>query len=473
MPTETTIQADVAPGNETGIYYITICNLPFGTSWQQLKDWTRTACVVDHIEVFQGSTSGWVRVKGRENFENAWSKEILPKSASVGVDMTAGLLNGGIFNGRLIVASDKNRSHSIKIRELVVPQQRTQKSQQGPQIPQTPRYQPAHIPPARHMLPTPMTTLPPYSIAPEQVGQPLQTFMSISDPRFVSHPLSTQGYTQQPPTIVATSAPLGPVTYAAVGPGTYYTYDYETGSPPNPIAYALPNQPEGAQFALPYLGLDEHSDLYPECKYSTREPPYRSEHVLTEPRKLHVSPFPQQARVEDVKSWIRRRVDKTKIDSMEIPKNSNSKYLRGYVLVVFDSVSAANTAIEQLNKARFQGRRVIARPTREGAIVDQPGFSHETTTWDEPKSTDTNNPTAAHRARDGGSHRNEKTQRPKNRETKSASSDKKKVPLPDKKASGSQVDKKAPSKKPPSQEEISRKDEGPVIVDGTCQRHDK
>jgi hypothetical protein len=125
-------------------------------------------------------------VKGRENFENAWGKGIPPKSAFVGVDMTAGLLNGGIFNGRLIVASDKNRSHSIKIRELVMPQQRTQKPQQGaqmpqqrPQIPQTPRYQPAPIPPTRHMLPTPMIASPPYSIAPEQVGQPPQAFMTV------------------------------------------------------------------------------------------------------------------------------------------------------------------------------------------------------------------------------------------------------------------------------------------------------
>jgi len=29
MPTEATIQADVAPGNETGIYYITICNVSY------------------------------------------------------------------------------------------------------------------------------------------------------------------------------------------------------------------------------------------------------------------------------------------------------------------------------------------------------------------------------------------------------------------------------------------------------------
>jgi len=127
-------------------------------------------------------------VKGRENFENAWGEGILPKSAFIDVDMTAGLLNGGVFNGRLIVASDKNRSHSIKIRELVMPQQRTQKPQQGaqmpqqrPHIPQTPRYQPAPVPPTRHMLPTQMTASPPYSIAPEQVGQPPQAFMTVAE----------------------------------------------------------------------------------------------------------------------------------------------------------------------------------------------------------------------------------------------------------------------------------------------------
>jgi hypothetical protein len=29
MPTETTVQADVGPGDETGIYYITICNVRY------------------------------------------------------------------------------------------------------------------------------------------------------------------------------------------------------------------------------------------------------------------------------------------------------------------------------------------------------------------------------------------------------------------------------------------------------------
>ncbi|KAL2213600.1 hypothetical protein CC79DRAFT_1327504 [Sarocladium strictum] len=71
---EMTFQADVGPGDVTGVYYITICNLPFETSWQQLKDWLRPHCEVDHIEVFKTSTSGWVRLRGKRNFDKAWRK---------------------------------------------------------------------------------------------------------------------------------------------------------------------------------------------------------------------------------------------------------------------------------------------------------------------------------------------------------------------------------------------------------------
>lgn len=46
--------------------------LPFNVSWQQIKDYVRQVCDVDHVEVFQKSTSGWVRVKGRENFDRAF-----------------------------------------------------------------------------------------------------------------------------------------------------------------------------------------------------------------------------------------------------------------------------------------------------------------------------------------------------------------------------------------------------------------
>lgn len=93
---------DVPPGDESGIYYILISGvcrdmplapprtslaspdsgskkLPFATIWQLLKDWLRQAgCDVDHIQVFQKSTSGWVRLIGKDNFERALRRFCAP-----------------------------------------------------------------------------------------------------------------------------------------------------------------------------------------------------------------------------------------------------------------------------------------------------------------------------------------------------------------------------------------------------------
>lgn len=57
-----------------GLIYLLIGNLqlPFNVSWQQIKDYVRQVCEVDHVEIFQKSTTGWVRVKGRENFDAAF-----------------------------------------------------------------------------------------------------------------------------------------------------------------------------------------------------------------------------------------------------------------------------------------------------------------------------------------------------------------------------------------------------------------
>lgn len=67
----------VPPGDETGLYYIIIANLPWQCSWQRLKDFARNQqadglCLnVDHAVVYPGTTNGWVRIKGKEDFHNA------------------------------------------------------------------------------------------------------------------------------------------------------------------------------------------------------------------------------------------------------------------------------------------------------------------------------------------------------------------------------------------------------------------
>ncbi|KAI1026450.1 hypothetical protein LB505_005354 [Fusarium chuoi] len=447
------VQADVGPGDETGIYYITICNLPFATSWQELKDWTRTACVVDHIEVFQSSTSGWVRVRGRENFERAW----------------AALLNGGVFKGRSIIASDRNRKHSIKIKELAAPPQAV--------ILQTLQYQ--ATPPSPYVLPTQMTMPPQYSAAPGHYY--IASYPPANSSRFTTQSFSNPSYSQQLPITVTTNMPA---TYAAASPGSYYTYN-GTGtqlSAPKPgaVSYSPQYQHGVSQLALPYRGISEHPGYYSNHSFSSGEPSYRSEYVVPETRKLCVSRFPQQAEADEVKSWVQRKVDNDKIESIEIPKNGDSNYLRGYIMVFFENVAAANIAMGQLNKARFQGRKMIARPTREDAEVEElgePMVSHELSNWADSERSEANVPTAPSRRRDDGRRRNEKSQRSKNKGTKPTGSNKKKATVKKsssgRKSSGSQVDKKLPSKKASTEKETSVKDEKPVIVDGTSCHHDK
>ncbi|KAF4335398.1 hypothetical protein FBEOM_10759 [Fusarium beomiforme] len=470
MPTEATVQADVGPGDETGIYYITICNLPFGTSWQELKDWTRPSCLVDHIEVFQSSTSGWVRVRGRENFERAWSEQISVIRIYSRVNIAAGLLNGGVFKGRSIIASDKNRKHSIKIKELATLPQGA--------LPQTPQYQPT--PHSPYVLPTPMTVSPQYSAAPEHYY--IANYPPGNSSQFVNQAAPTPNYAHQLPVTVATTTPAN---YAATSLGAYYTYNNTTARllpvKTGAVSYSPQYQHEGSQLVLPHRGISEHPDCYPSCSFFSGEPSYRPEYVVPEPRKLCVSPFPQQAEADEVESWVRRKVDQDKIESIEIPKNNNSKYLMGYILVVFESVSAANIATEQFNKARFQGRRVIARPTREGAVIEEPrepSVSPESSSWADFKRSETNMPTGPSRRRDDNRRRNEKSQCPKNKGTRSTESDKKKetsekMSSSSKKTSRSRKDKKLSSKKTLTDKEISV-NERPVIADGTShQQHDK
>jgi hypothetical protein len=86
--------------------------------------------------------------------------------------MVAGLLNGGVFNGRSIIASDKNRFQSIKIRELAIPPQGIQS--------QTPHYLPT--PPSQYTSPIPVVAPSQYSTSSGQVRKPPLSLESM--PRY-------------------------------------------------------------------------------------------------------------------------------------------------------------------------------------------------------------------------------------------------------------------------------------------------
>ncbi|OAQ62583.1 hypothetical protein VFPBJ_11385 [Purpureocillium lilacinum] len=102
-----TVMRDVDSGDDSGVYYLLISSvsLPFGTRWQAFKDWVREGgCEVDHVEVFQKSTNGWVRLIGRENFDLA---------------LYTGHLRTRPFAGREIIVDERNKREPIKILELI------------------------------------------------------------------------------------------------------------------------------------------------------------------------------------------------------------------------------------------------------------------------------------------------------------------------------------------------------------------
>lgn len=300
-----------------------------------------------------------------------------------------------------------------------------------------------------------------------------------------------------------TTAMTIPATYGAADTGKY-CYDGNTGGlEQGAVMYSPQYQYENASFGLPHRGRSDLSSHYEGYEAPSAEPVYNyaSDYILTEQRKLHVSPFPQQARAEDVRSWIHRRVDKSTIETIDIPQNSNSRYLRGHVFVIFDSASAANTAMDQLNKARFQGRRVIARPTVEGVTADEPSLPYESSS---PSGAIAGSVYPGSRSSHDDRSRGDKSERSRHHHKESSSSS---VPETDKKrassekklgtstSSSSSSNRKgshshsshshshshserkssssSSSSKRTSSNKTSSKDTGPVIVDGTSRKRDK
>jgi hypothetical protein len=82
---------------------------------------------VDRVEVFNESTSGWIRVRGRQNFDAALSASkrvlflVLTWPTRLRADMDTEHLRDEIFYGRFIFADGRNATESIMIRKLPDP----------------------------------------------------------------------------------------------------------------------------------------------------------------------------------------------------------------------------------------------------------------------------------------------------------------------------------------------------------------
>ncbi|KAI1464675.1 uncharacterized protein F4812DRAFT_466915 [Daldinia caldariorum] len=345
VPINGTIQTKVSPGNQTNIYYILVSNLPWQTSWQQLKDHVRTVSAVERVEVFNESTSGWVSVRGRENYDAALH-----------------LLNGGVFNGRALLADGKNATESIMIRE---PVDVYTTSNSTSRTPHTPRYR------------TPPSTQ--YSAGTPPMASPHGTgYVEWTSPA-------------SPPSYVTTSAmERAPYTMSVAVPYDYseapgyYTYDTSATSYmdqttmvssatmvqyPYEEAYSQQyqmNEYHGNDYAM-YPSLPSPESLSEEPSNSTKRM------VPTKQRKIIVKQLQPWVTFNQVQDLIRRKAgsDADKIQYVDLPLVDGQESNRGYALVTFQNEEVASKLVRRLNGYKYDGRELKADYTKEGVSENE------------------------------------------------------------------------------------------------------
>ncbi|KAI0840437.1 hypothetical protein F5Y06DRAFT_240415 [Hypoxylon sp. FL0890] len=345
VPINGTIQTKVSPGNQTNLYYILVSNLPWQTSWQQLKDHVRTVSVVERVEVFNESTSGWVSVKGRQNYDAALR-----------------LLNGGIFNGRALLADGKNATESIMIRETV---EASTTSGSASKTPHTPRFR------------TPPSTQ--YSAStPPLMSPPATGYGEWTSPTTPSSytTTSTMEYT---PYTMSTAMPYdyneAPGCYSYDTPNSSYMDQSAVVSPHTMVQY-----PFEASYSQQYQAGEYQSNDY--TMYSSMPTP---ESMTTNPsnapngmvptrqRKVIVKQLQPWINFRQVQDLIRKKIgsDADKIQHIDLPVNESQASNRGYALITFQNEEVANKAIRRLNGYKYEGRELKVDYTKEGVSENE------------------------------------------------------------------------------------------------------
>ncbi|KAK6950353.1 hypothetical protein Daesc_008679 [Daldinia eschscholtzii] len=345
VPINGTIQTKVSPGSQTNVYYILVSNLPWQTSWQQLKDHVRTVSAVERVEVFNESTSGWVSVRGRENYDAALR-----------------LLNGGVFNGRALLADGKNATESIMIREPVGV---STTCNSASKTPHTPRYR-----------------------------TPPSTQYSASTPPMIS-PHAT-GYVEwtsptSPASYVTTSAmECASYNMAVAVPYDYneapncYTYDTSTTSYMDQTTMVssttMVQYPYEAPYSQQYQMGEYHGNDYamynsiPSPESLPGKPSDSSNGMIpTKQRKIIVKQLQPWVTFNQVQDLIRKKAgsDADKIQHVDLPLADGQESNRGYALVTFQNEEVASKLVRRLNGCKCDGRELKADYTKEGVSENE------------------------------------------------------------------------------------------------------
>ncbi|ROV98205.1 hypothetical protein VSDG_04433 [Cytospora chrysosperma] len=369
----------VPPGNQTGKYYIPISNLPFNTTWQGLKDYIKPVCTVDHVEIFPKSTSGWVRVNGYKNFRAAFDH-----------------LNGKEFNGRAIIADDRNADKPLKVRDLVV--SNTPGSTNRPSTSTTSPPISAPDETSHYMAGSPVsysdsTVLSsPTSTTASMYGQSSRSYtMSMSPSSYMATPDTVYSQTVVPSwnTLASQSDPISAYGY---GSATQSYYGYPTvpdgqqalydHSPSYAVQPVQPYNEYGEYYASPTTMT--LSSQFADLAVGTSSATGGGGVVYTEQRGIHIRDLSRRASEDQVRKLIREAAGREAdlINGIEVPLDKD-RNPRGWALVHFRSADLARRMVGVLDGAEFKGRKLGVRLLKEGETVGASGVTSASPPWDE------------------------------------------------------------------------------------------
>ncbi|EQK98188.1 RNA recognition motif domain protein [Ophiocordyceps sinensis CO18] len=343
---ENTIMRDVPAGDESGIYYIIMSGLPFATIWQLLKDWLRQAgCDVDHIEVFQKSTSGWIRLMGKENFERALHHlQTVP------------------YNNRLLLYLDKNRTESVKIMELIDdPPPRPKLGGSSRAARSRSRFRAQHNaslgdPELGRPQATPCTNYPagPTTTSPAFEAPPAMCYRGAltESPRAQNVPREGYG--------VATDPFLRGGWSLQYGSSGYRPFE----QPGHPASPRRDSDAPGRRHVR-FDGVANRQPKPPSRTGSATSLSDSGQKVQhgSECFKVQIISLRQWASAGDVEEWVRHSMGEwaSAMSRIDVPSDHQKDCIRGSGYITFLSSAAAKRAVELLNQKPFLGRVVCAR----------------------------------------------------------------------------------------------------------------
>ncbi|KAI1326367.1 hypothetical protein F5Y16DRAFT_400435 [Xylariaceae sp. FL0255] len=325
------------PGSETNLYFIPVGNLPFHTSWQQLKDHVRTnACPVERVEVHD-ATTGHVVVRGRENFEAALSMVVQKtvSHAEKSAKLVPDLLNGGVFNNRALIAEGKNRDQCVWIKE------RVDGHPSSPESSKSSRYTASPSQPAMLIQMAPISA-------------------AYNDPASTS----AASYVMSP-TMAATSYLQTPsmVSEYQDSAGSYGMMNSLSINDVAPAAYSYT-----PSFPQPDTTSNYHSNGY-SMGYNAGENEHTANSASTKKREVGIRRLQPWTTYQQVLDLIRQQAGSVadQLEYLEVPPaDSQDGSNRGYALATLKTELAAEKLIKRLNNVKYDGRTLEVKYARNG-----------------------------------------------------------------------------------------------------------